>query len=257
MESMAIIRHRLDLLIRLIDTTSGNIVSDRAVSFITKDGEFRPHVRDDGVYLLIDYGREDFDFTIKAFGYEDKHISVRYAELDEAQPYIEAHIIPNLYYNASFPCYTLKGVIPGLTAIDAVKLSDRASLIKDFDLRKRLITVFTPHRHSLDRKHYAVVNPDDETYEAINIIKSLSDQVFQCDSTLHKPFSSHFQVCRRVFGSVSERGEYLLRVRNDSSRARWAVRFISGAEEGFVTVDFTKPETLSPLSVFKPFANDS
>ncbi|MPN02466.1 hypothetical protein SDC9_149682 [bioreactor metagenome] len=133
-----------------------------------------------------------------------------------------------------------------MAAVQAVKLGESPCVMREFDERKRVITVFNPHRLALDSLDYAVVDPEKERFEAFRVTKRLTDQTFKIGRRLERGFGSHFPICRVVHGSVQPDGSYLLRVPNSSGDARWIIRLQRGEEELFRTVDFLKPETTTP-----------
>ena len=52
------ISYKLDLIVRLVDTTTGRMVSQRQVIF-KSDGQIVPFLRrDEGVYVLLNHGRQ-------------------------------------------------------------------------------------------------------------------------------------------------------------------------------------------------------
>lgn len=244
MPDYTVIRHGLDLLVRLIDTTMGTAVSGRELSFLYNGKQVFPLVKDDGSYAFTGIGRDDFELSVSAFGYEEKKLTVSFETLEARLPALELHMIPNRYYAASKPCFTMEGRLPGLASIDAVKIGDNPCFIREFDERKRIIKIFNPHLLEMKHVHYAVVNPDEETYEAFELKDRISDQSYKTNKKLEKEFSSNYPICRVVFGAVRADGQYLLRVRDSSGDARWIIRFIADGKEKFQTVDFNLPQTL-------------
>ena len=240
-----VIHHSLDLALRLTDTTTGMQVTGQDITLL-RDGKRVGHMDKGGHLVLVGQGRSDFTLTVRAPGYEPREIPVRYEELDPHMPYLELQLIPAENYYSAVPCLTLSGSLPGLAALCAVRSGDSACLIREFDPRKRLLTLFNPHRLELGRTHYALVNPDDETFEPFEIVRRVSDQQFKIDRVLETQFGNYFPICPIVFGRVDPGGGYCLRVRDDSSQQRWLVRWqAEGGTPQFKTVDFRKPETLS------------
>lgn len=91
----SVIQHRLDLVIRLIDTTNGYVVEERNVRFWKNKEEVRPIPRGSGNYIFVNCGREDCDLEIKAYGYDKSKVSIRYEELDRQIPMKEVYLIPS------------------------------------------------------------------------------------------------------------------------------------------------------------------
>jgi len=247
MADHTIIRHRLDLLLRLIDTTTGSVVASDGVELLLNGKRTRPITKESGTYLFLNIGRENFELTIRAFGYEEKKILVDYGALDKALPSVELHLLPGPFYAASQPCYTLQGTLPGITALEAVKSVEIPCFFREFDERKRILTIFNPHHLELNRVFYAIVNPDNATYEPFEISSRISNETYKISKSLRQEFGANFPVCRIVFGMTYPDERYLLRVRNHSSDARWLIRYTTNATEVFQSIDFNKPETLKLL----------
>lgn len=238
-------RHSLDLALRLIDTTTGRALAGRGLE-LRRDGKpVRPLEKEDGYLVLLGQGRQDFDLSVALRGYEPRQVRVEYAALDKALPLLELHLIPGKGYAPGVPCFSLEGTFPGITALDAVRAGDSACLIREFDPRKRLMTLFNPHKLELDRTFYALVDPDRETYEPFRLVKRIDFQVHKTDRVIQTQFGSYFPVCPIIFGGTGPDGSYRLRVRDNAAQARWIVRWEAGGQTFFQTVDFHQPETLA------------
>lgn len=240
-----LISHTLDLAVRLVDTTTGRVVVGQDITLLY-DGKRVGHMDKGGHLILTGRGRKDFTLTVRAPGYDPQVLPIRYEELDPHLPQLELQLIPSLNYYTPVPCLTLSGSLPGLKALSAVKAGDSACLIREFDPRKRVLTLFNPHKLELDRTHYALVNPDEETFEPFQVVRRLSDQQFKIDRVLETQFGNYFPICPIVFGRVDAEGGYCLRVRDNSSQQRWLIRLVDQADgAGFNTVDFRKPDSLT------------
>ena len=243
--STTIISHTLDLALRLVDTTTGRVVVGQDITLLY-DGKRVGHMDKGGHLILTGRGRNDFTLTVRAPGYEPRTVPIRYEALEPHMPYLELQLIPSPDYYSPVPCLTLSGNLPTLKALSAVKAGDSACLIREFDPRKRLLTLFNPHKLELDRTHYALVNPDEETFEPFQVLRRLSDRQFKIDRVLETQFGNYFPICPVVFGRVDPDGGYCLRVRDDSSQQRWLLRLECGADVvQFKTVDFRKPDSLT------------
>lgn len=241
----ALISHSLDLALRLTDTTTGRVVVGQDIT-VLRDGKRVSHMDKGGHVVLVGHGRSDFLLTVKAPGYEPQTLPICYEQQDPHMPQLELQLIPSADYYSSVPCLTLSGTLPGLRSLCAVRAGDSACLIREFDPRKRLLTLFNPHKLELERTHYALVNPDEGSFEPFQVVRRLSDQQFKIDRVLESQFGNYFPVCPIVFGRVDPDGSYCLRVRDDSTQQRWLTRQEKGAEQiVFQIVDFRKPESLS------------
>lgn len=238
-------RHSLDLALRLVDTATGRVLAGRDLELRRDGRRVRPLEKEDGYLIFLGEGRRDFDLSVRLRGYEPRQVRVAYAALDKALPLLELHLIPGKDYAPGVPCFSLEGTCPGITALDAVRAGDSACLIREFDPRKRLVTLFNPHKLELDRTFYALVDPDRETYEPFRLVKRIDFQVYKTDRVIETRFGNYFPVCPMVFGGADPDGGYRLRVRDETAQARWIVRWEAGGQTFFQTVDFHRPETLT------------
>ena len=91
----SVIRAKLDLLVRLFDTTTGATVDERNVLFMRDGVPVRPESRGAGAYVFINTGREDFLMRISVRGYEDYEVKVCYEEMDERLPVCNVFLMPS------------------------------------------------------------------------------------------------------------------------------------------------------------------
>ena len=69
------IHHRLDLVLQLVDTTTGISVEEQDVRFFIEGRQCWPIPRGGGNFVFINTGRSDSTLTLKVFGYEDAMIN--------------------------------------------------------------------------------------------------------------------------------------------------------------------------------------
>lgn len=245
MMTPTLIVHRLDLVLRLLDTSTGRDVSAAEVSLF-KDGKpLHPLEKEKGLMIFPALGREDFTLELKARDYEPVSIPVRFNELDEKAPTVELHLIPSDVSVSPLPCLSLSGKLPGISQLTAVRLGDTSCLIREFDERKKLMTIFNPHKLELGRTHYALLSPEGGRYEPFAIVKRVDDKTVKLDRPLKSEFGSNWPVCPVVFGRTDSEGNYLLRVRDDAAKAKWLIRYMLGDEERFSVVDMQSAPQLS------------
>jgi len=243
MERIEIIRHQAGLILRLLDTATGQEIQQAEWVFLRNGKPVRPMSRSDGKLIFLAFPPEACELTVRVAHYLPQTVSLTEAQLTQRPPLVELHCIPDASYAARWPCHTLEGEYPAITELDAVRCSDTACLIRSFEERKRMVTVFNPHHLMLERTFYAIVNPDAGHYEPIQIEQQVDDQRFRLAEPLQQPFHNHFPVARRVLGAVSQPNRYVLRVPADSSSPRWIVRWRSSGVDRFQLVDFLLPET--------------
>lgn len=244
MKNSVVAHHKLDLLLSLINTTTGVEITDSDL-YIERNGEKLNFMNKGGGNLVfINIGRENFILKVKVKGFYEKTVPVVYEELDSNLPVLEVHMIPNDYYQITKPCHTFTGTRNGLISIDAVKMSYGSCQTKGYDERKRIINIFNPHRIEMKNVFYAIVNLEKGEYEVFEIVKRVSDEALEIKNKLQKEFLSYYPISKIVFGEVSEDGNFLLKVAKDAGNAKWIVRFTFKEEEIYKVVDFNRPETM-------------
>ena len=202
MADFTVIRHSLDLVLHLTDTTTGALLSGADASF-TRDGKpIRFLNKGNGHLILIDTGREDFSLGVSLPGYVPRTVRVQYEELKPMYPALELPMIPDGSEKGPGEYAELRGRLEGLAELEAVWLGENACMIRSFNPRRGLLTLFNPHHLNMDRVFYALVDPDREVYEALKIEARISDTQFLLADKLNMEFGSHFPVSRRVFGMV-------------------------------------------------------
>ncbi|MCD8196688.1 MAG: hypothetical protein LUE24_05935 [Lachnospiraceae bacterium] len=234
------IRHSLDLLVRLIDTTTGLEVEERNVRFWRDDRPVRPIPRGSGNYVFLNCGREDGDLRVSVYGYEPCRVAIRYEELDSRMPTKEAFLIPSENVSGGEPVISFSGKLPGITEIQAVSTGSAGCCISGFDERKRIMKLFKTHRMGMDDIFYGLVHPQRQTYEPFEVVKELQDGSVKISRPLEEPFTVNAPVSRIVFGSVDPDGSYLLRVRDDAESLVYLVRYVAEGKAAFRTVDFRR-----------------
>lgn len=245
MEPAVIIRHRAGLVVRLVNTATGQEIRQSGIRF-TRNGEtVFPMQRPDGKLVFLNFPSDACTFGVHAAQFVPQQVELTAELLAGQLPLKEIHLVPDRTYAARWPCDTVEGVWPGIEQIDAVRMTDNACLMQAYDERRRILTLFNPHHLSLDRTYYAVVDPDACRYEPIEIIEQCSDQKFRVAAPLQRPFGNYFPVARRIQGAVLPQDRYELRVPDDSSNRRWLVRWRSGGQDYYQMVDFAQPETVT------------
>lgn len=233
--------HRLALALRLINSATGLPISYAGAALYADNKALRPIAKEDGLVILLDDGEKNNDFTLALSvpGYEPKTVKVDFSKIDKRLPIMDIHLLPNENCKSPFKFHNLDGFLPGITAVDAVRASDSPCLIREWDQRKKLLTVFNPHRLNLDRAWYALVDPNKETYEVFGIVSRISNTVFKIDRPLNTEFKNYFPICPVILGETAESGSYKLRLPDDSSHPQWIVRKVCGEKVTFDTIDPT------------------
>lgn len=238
---MATFVHRLALALRLINSATGQPVQYIGASLYKDKKPIHPIVKNGSVVILLEENKEKSDFTldINILGYEPKTVNVIFSKLDKQLPILDIPLLPNEKCPDRINLHFLDGVLPEITEIDAVRTGESPCLIREWDARKKLLTVFNPHRLNMDGICYALVDIDRESYEVFRIVKRVSDTVFKIDRPLQTEFKNYFPICPVVLGETYSDNRYMLRLPDDSSKPKWIVRRVCGETVSFETIDPT------------------
>ena len=242
----SVIRAKLDLLVRLYDTTTGATVDERNIVFMRDGVPVRPESRGAGIFVFINTGREDFLMRIAVFGYEEYEISVRYEELDDGLPTCNVFLMPSENTPRGRNTLSFSGTLPFLKKIEAVNLNKTLCLTSDINRRTGDISLFRPSagRIDLDEDRYGLLSADKKSYETIEIEKMITPQSVRLKHPLKGEFAPNLPIARIVYGIVHEDGEYLLRVCDDGENTRYLVRYEVGDEVRFQEVNLHDQEVL-------------
>ncbi len=237
---------RLDLLVRLFDTTTGAAVNENTVIFRKNDQMIRPEMRGDSNYVFINTGREDFLMHIKANGFEEYETKVCYEALDSHLPALDVFLMPseNAFNGERF--FSFSGTLPFLEAIEAVNLSRPVCTFNGYDAKKGVMSFFGENggRVRMDSVWYGLLRADKTGYEKIEVTSNVTPSSVKLAEALKEEVTTNPPIMRIIFGRVGEDGTYLLRVQNDGGGQVYLVRYVVNGEELFQTVDMNAPEPL-------------
>ena len=240
----SVISAKLDLLVRLIDTTTGAQVTERNIIFKRDGIPVKPDPKDPGTYVFINTGREDFLMQIEVFGYEIYEKRVRYEELDDRIPECDVFLMPSESMSRGEKVLSFSGTLPFLKSIEAVCLDRPVCYAKEFNKKTNELTVFTNGGVSvnLDDKYYGMLSADKTSYEKIEVEASASLQSVRLIEPVREEQISNLAIARVIFGQVSENGDYLIRVRDSGTGLKYLIRYEAGSEVRFKETCFTGQE---------------
>ncbi len=243
----SVISSRLDLLVRLIDTTTGAAVEETNVLFLRDGTKIKPEPRGAGTYIFINTGREDFLMHIEVFGYEGYDTKVSYGELNERIPVCNVFLIPSEKTRKGERVLSLSGNIPFLEALEAVNLNRVVCQANKYDPKTKILSVFGQlgGRVYLYDTYYGLLEGSGESYERIEVVGNETPESVLLRNPLEKELNSNSPLMRVVFGYVKENGDYLLRARDDGEEIKYLVRATIKGETKFTTVDFRETEKLT------------
>ena len=235
----AVIRCRLDLMLRLVDTSTGAVVTEGDVRFIWNNKPIRSTPKEDGVHIFLNHGRDNGPMQILAKGYDPVTLELDYEKLDEMLPGLDVFLIPSEDTYRGGRMLTFSGRLSKLETIDAVNIGKPLCNISEFDAKKNIMALFLPGRRiSMDDVHYGLADKDGTTYEPIVVTETISNVTVRLKEPLKLPFTVNAPIYRIIFGSVDAKGNFVLRVRDNGGDQRHLIRIVVDGEERFMTVDF-------------------
>ena len=95
----------------------------------------------------------------------------------------------------------------------------------------------------MDGIHYGLIHPDRQDFEPFAVQKEISGDAVKIDHPLKEPFSVNAPISRIIFGSVTQEGDYCIRVRDDREQLLHLIRYVVEDEVKFRMVDFRHPES--------------
>ena len=236
MVAHATIQHKLDLALRLVNTVTGRVVDERNTQFTTVLTGIKSIPKQGGMYLFLNVGSDDFEMDIHVYGYEPRKIQIRLSELQGIMPIREVYLLP-LETPIKEEVLTLRGRLSGIEEMEAVSLSDTNCCIKEFDARKRIMSVLNQRNVRFHHIHYGLINRERTEYEHFEVEKEISPQEIKCRQKLEKEFHINQPIVRIIFGQINNQDEYILRVKNDEN-AKYLVKYVIEGKIFYQTVDF-------------------
>lgn len=246
MEIVSVFTYRLDLAVRLVDTTSGKTLPGRLANVFIDGDLFTPSVKPDECMVFQNIGKDAFHLTIQVKSYEDADLDIDLKKLSDKVPIIDLQMVPGKEALSSGRLFSLEGSLPGIQEIHGIRLGDRFCVIRNFDPKSKKLQIFNPHHRSMERVEYALVNTAEKVFESFKVMKQVTEQICVVDRKLTMKYQNDFPVTPLISGKVFPDGRYCLRVRDEGIDARWLVSWNMTGEDKdhFQLVDFRKEETI-------------
>ena len=236
----SVITRRLDLVLHLIDATTGHAVNEAMTQFETDREDMKFISRDYGTYILINSGRDNFLMQIAVKGYEKVPVEIKYEELNEVMPLKEVFLIPSERTSSSEDVLFMKGNLPGLQSVSLIETNKVLATTNSYEPKKRLLQLFERgYRLSTEGSSYGIINREARTFEVFDIEELPNESQVKLRKPLQEEFQRNSQIGRIVNGYVYPNGDYLIGVRNDNAKKPTIVRFVTD-EVKFMEVDFVE-----------------
>lgn len=225
------IHYKLDLIVRLVDTTTGRKVEQKQVLFQTEKQVLVFHRRDEGVYVLLNHGRTDMTLAIRVVGYLDTEIPICYEKLSPQFPEVEVPLIPEVGRNRFVDYLTLEGNRPGITSVAAVSLKKPHGVVIGYQPRRQSMKLY--YAKEFVEKSYAVIHEDSQEFEEFQIKKRLDKQELRLVSPLETDCKPEEKINRIIHGLVEPDGHYILRVLEEAGGTDYLVRYVVNGQATF------------------------
>ncbi|MCR5453253.1 MAG: hypothetical protein K6F00_11570 [Lachnospiraceae bacterium] len=237
---MATIGFKLDLAMVLVDTTTGRVVTEKGAAFL-RNGEAEPPIdKGGGNYIYINKGRENFTLGVKLKGYEDYSGLVDYDKINANLPLFTVFLIPSTQgIPKGDPLVSLSGKLSGLTEIEAVRTSRPGYCINEFKPKKGTMSYFSMNgSRSMDGVNYGIVHVEQGDYEPIEVVSNQPDYTVKLKEPILEEFVTNAPICRIIYGSVDEEGNFLLRLRDSADEIPVILRYCVDDQWYFLQGEF-------------------
>lgn len=219
----SIVSYRLDLVVRLVDTTVGCPVTQRQVRFWQNGREAAFLPRGGGTYVLVNAGRRDGKLAISVRGYLPTAADICYGKLAERYPEVYVELIPERPKYGHCDFADISGNLPGISSIAAVCLTNPSARALSYNAEKRQIRLL--QAKNLDEKAYALIHTQAETFEEFRVASAGKKLLLRLEHPLETELRPEEEISRIVRGRIEANGNYLLRLRGDGQGMQYLVRY--------------------------------
>ncbi len=230
----AAICYRLDLVIRLVDTTVGCPVTERQVLFRENGRTLSFLSRGAGTYVLVNGERKDRRILITVRGYLETTADICYEALTGRYPEVYVELIPERPKYGGCDFVDFNGNLSGISSVAAVCLSAPSAKAVSYNANKRQLRIL-PARE-LDGKAYALIHAQADSFEEFRVASVKKKVLLQLEHPLETAFRPEEEIARIVRGRTEENGDYLLRLRVDGQGMQYLVRYVVNGKTNFKRV---------------------
>lgn len=223
--------YRLDLVVRLVDTTVGCPVAERQVRFWEDGRELSFLYRGAGVYVLVNEGRKDRKLTVVVRGYLETVVEIRYAELTGTYPEVYVELIPDGQRYGNDDYADIRGRVPGISSIAAVCLTDPLAKVISYHEKNGRMKLLTARK--LEEKAYALIHAQTENFEEFHVASAKNRLVLRLAQPLKTELKPEEEISRIVRGRVEGDGNYLLRLRGSGQETHYLIRYVISGKTTF------------------------
>ncbi len=236
----ALISYSLDLIVHLVDTTTGDPVTEHQVMFY-HDSRLVTYVRKgDGLYVGMNMGKKDRELTVRVKGYLEAVTELCYEKLSGRYPEIFINLIPEMPAYGYVDLLELKGNLAGISSIDAVSMTDPHAMVQGYLEKKQQLKLLQSKK--LTERDYALIHDSPESFEEFHIQPVNHKQYLRLREPLQTVCKPEETVTRIIRGRTTGSGDYILRVRGDGRGTDYLVRYVVKGQTKFKRIVFDDPE---------------
>ena len=238
-----VIRARLSLAIRLIDTTTGRVIEETDIRFNEGSQILKPIYKGEGIWVFTGDSRKDFSMHIAARGFDEADLNIQYETLDPKLPMCDVFLMPSEKNRKAGSVISIHGHLSKLESIEAVAVERPICRYRETSEKRGVVSMsLMPMtiggRVVTENMRYALLSDDGSRYEVFEI----TDQVNQTQVVLKDPLKGEHKinerVCRIIYGRAGPNDEFMLKVRDDGSSLPYLIHFTAGNNEYFRPIDF-------------------
>ncbi len=222
--------HKLDFVVYLQDSVTGELIQTSQVEFFC-GGNQQPAVRKEaGIYAFLNMGAGEADMTVRADGYWEQRFQVvpeTYSKREGAQavPILWISMVPGVSCPQKRQLHIVSGKLVGIDSICGFPCSGWQMRIRGFEKKTAVVKLFNPHGRYLYPVDYGIMDQEKKTFEQITVREQIAAEEIRILSPYPSKFTVNSPVDRIVKGVVEQRAYYLpLRPDVDSYLIRWTVR---------------------------------
>lgn len=231
--------YKIDLIVHLVDTTTGFPVSKKNAKFF-RDGRMITFLeKAEGFHILTNYGREDMEIEAEVSGYMPAKVKVSYDKLNQTFPEVEMPLVPILKPYGYFGFITLEGMLPGIESIDAIALKNECAKVAGYIEKKQVLKLFVAKY--MEEQAYAVVHEEQMEFEEFWISKKIDRITLKLREPLNMACGPEQTVTRIIRGIADESGKYLLRIQ-ENSLTDYIIRYVVKGKTKYKRIDISNPE---------------
>lgn len=239
----AAISWSVTLVVNLVDASDGKSIQGSDVRFFRNGEMIRLMNKGEAGFVLFNEAKENFSLKVSVRNFDETEMNIDFEKLDKNPPKVTIFLLPSISQDVGNNVISFTGILPGIEAIEAVTTGPAYCFAKEFNEKKKTLTLWNPHRLNLRDEYYGIRGKEGKDYVPVRILKNLRDESVVIDRSIDMTQLDNGPISRIIFGKTRPDGTYILRVRDNGSSQKYIVRYVVNGEERFAVADFNDPET--------------